>query len=87
MNNYNLMKDALLHPHGRVGRLSLIAWLTILAIILFSLNNYISLNIYISLQMLNTDVDFNQIEPLALFLWAILHLSCIYTFFIFIIRR
>lgn len=81
MKNNNLSKDALLHPSGRFGRLSLIAWLTILAIILCSLN------LYISFQMLNTDEDFNQIEPLAFFLWATLHISSIYTFFIFIIRR
>ncbi|MEC8124821.1 MAG: hypothetical protein VX125_13420 [Pseudomonadota bacterium] len=74
MKNNTLINDALLHPNGRFGRLSLIAWLTILTLILCSLN------LYISLQMLNTDEDFKQIEPLALFLWATLHISCIYTF-------
>lgn len=81
MKNNTLINDALLHPNGRFGRLSLIAWLTILTLILCSLN------LYISLQMLNTDEDFKQTEPLALFLWATLHISCIYTFFILIIRR
>ncbi|ENX40091.1 MULTISPECIES: DUF805 domain-containing protein [Acinetobacter] len=71
------------NPQGRFGRLSYLAWQTVIFLIM------IPLNIYLSFEMFGIGLDQPHKQPdfLALFLWLILALFFVYSSIIFAIRR
>ncbi|WP_038346253.1 DUF805 domain-containing protein [Acinetobacter sp. A47] len=72
-----------LNPQGRFGRLSYLAWQTVIFLIMIPLNIYLSYEMF----QIGLDEPYRRTDFLALFLFVTLALFVVYSSIIFAIRR
>lgn len=72
-----------LNPQGRFGRLSYLAWQTVIFLIMIPLNIYLSYEMF----QIGLDESYRRTDFLALFLFVTLALFVVYSSIIFAIRR